>query len=259
MVPPPPPAPPGMIPPPPPQRLAPPPPPREREGEAAPSGTADEDRDDPEPKRKRVDTYYDGLDDAGLSNLVAKDDLTVMIRSLHPRTGEFDLFELFSTVGKVNDVKMISDERNGKSLGVAYVEMADEAGVNGAFGLNGHVLSGNPILVQRTLALKNRLASKGANAYEIRTAGNDIAKQAMLPPGLAGAAAAAAASAAASSLVSSAAAVLNRQMGLKIYVGGLDFAFTDEDLQQSARKQIALSPRGCFFWPMRAAEPPPCV
>ena len=37
-----------------------------------------------------------------------------MVRQLHPKTGEFDVFQAFSKAGKVVDVRLISDERSGK-------------------------------------------------------------------------------------------------------------------------------------------------
>ena len=37
-----------------------------------------------------------------------------MVRQLHPKTGEFDVFEAFSKAGQVVDVRLISDERSGK-------------------------------------------------------------------------------------------------------------------------------------------------
>ena len=55
--------------------------------------------------------------------MAAKDDMTLLVRQLHPKTGEFDVFELFSTAGKVVDVRLIMDERTGKCQGVGYVEM----------------------------------------------------------------------------------------------------------------------------------------
>ena len=85
-----------------------------------------------------------------------------MVRQLHPKTGEFDVFEAFSKAGQVVDVRLISDERSGKCQGVAYVEMADLQGATSALMLNGTILRGMPIVVQQSLAEKNRLAAAGA-------------------------------------------------------------------------------------------------
>ena len=151
---------------------------------------------EPQTKKKRVDTYYD--DQANYASIVKKDELTLMVRQLHPRTGEFDLFELFSKKGKVIDVKLVKDERSNRCIGVAYVEMSADTEVDNALTLNGEPLCGSHIVVQRSMALKNRMASAGATAHEIKmasTALNDpstasqvaaAAGTGVVPPGMAG-------------------------------------------------------------------------
>ena len=130
---------------------------------AAASGEAGE----PEEKKvKKRDRYYDNNQD--LPALAAKDDLTLMVRQLHSKTGEFDVFEAFSKAGQVVDVRLISDERSGKCQGVGYVEMADLQGATAALLLNGTMLCGQPIIVQPSLAEKNRLAAAGAALAETR-------------------------------------------------------------------------------------------
>ena len=104
-----------------------------------------------EDKKRKRDTYYDGDD---LPALAAKDDLTLMLRQLHPKTGEFDIFEAFSKAGKVDDVRLIVDERSGKCQGVGYVEMADIQGAANALLLNGTIICGQPVIVQQSLAEK---------------------------------------------------------------------------------------------------------
>ncbi len=94
--------------------------------------------------------------------LAEKDERTLMVRQLHPRTGEFDLFQLFSTAGTVTDVRLITDERSGKCVGVAYVEMAKVEDLEKAMRLTGSNLCGNPIFVQSSLAVKNQMAAQGA-------------------------------------------------------------------------------------------------
>ena len=181
-------------------------------------------------KRRRVDSYYDDKDAADMARLTERDELTLMVRSLHPKTGEFDLFELFSTIGKVNDVKLISDQSSGKSVGVAYVEMADANCIEPALGLSGRTLCGAAIVVQRSLAVKNRLASKGANSAEIMAAGRLAGG---FDPGYTDERAAGAARAEAK--VIKADAGQNAQQpsfGIKIYVGGLDFAFTESEVKE---------------------------
>lgn len=123
-----------------------------------------------------------------------------MVRQLHPKTGEFDVFEAFSKAGQVVDVRLISDERSGKCQGVAYVEMADLQGATSALMLNGTILRGMPIVVQQSLAEKNRLAAAGAGSAEILRGGF----------GNFGSAPA--------------------EAGMKLYVGGLHFSITSEQL-----------------------------
>lgn len=231
MIPPPPtsiPPPPPRIPPPPPNTLAPPPPPRERPGAASEEPAVNPYDDgasyaDPAPKRKRIDTYYDGHNESHLAELAKKDELTLMVRSLHPRTGEFDLFELFSEMGKVTDVKMITDERSGKSLGVAYVQMADVTGASAALALTGRPLKGQPILVQRSLAEKNRLASQGASSSEINRLNGNAVVQTHL---------AMAQQDASHGPTATALAEASKKLGIKVYVGGLDFAFDETQIEQ---------------------------
>ena len=219
-------------PPPPARQLPPPPPPRApaaaAAAEAEPSssgyGEAGEGEGaDKGAKKRRIDTYYDNHDDAALAALAAKDEATLMLRQLHPRTGEFDIFELFSKAGKVNDVRVITDERSGKCVGVGYVEMASAASVDAALALSGSVLCGNPIVVQHSLAVKNRMAAGGASTGELRSIiapdGSAVGVpppppgMGMVPPpppqqpGGAG-------------------------VGIKIYVGGLDFSFGEEQIRE---------------------------
>jgi len=157
----------------------------------------DEDTDPSGLKRKR-DTYYDNQED--LIEKAAKDDLTLMVRQLHPKAGEFDVFSLFSKVGKVLDVRLIVDERSGKCQGVGYVEMGDQKGFLGGLQLTGSEVCGQAIIVQASLAEKNRLAAAGASSAEIKAFSGTV-----LPP------------------------VAD---GLKLYVGGLHYDISEEQLKQ---------------------------
>lgn len=169
-----------------------------------------------EKKRKRVDTYYDNESD--LVTLSEKDDRTVMVRLLHPRTGEFDVFELFSKAGTVIDVRLITDERSGKCVGVGYVEMGHVREVEACLKLNGTTLCGNPIVVQHSLAIKNRLSSQGASQSDIRAAGHILSSASASGTGLASAA--------------GGALGLPESGGVKLYVGGLDYSFTENQIRE---------------------------
>ena len=145
--------------------MRPPPPPKLLSDGGAPSET-----EEGTAKRKRgKDTYYDKSED--FEKLAAKDELTLMLRQLHPKTGEFDVFKLFSKAGKVTDVRLITDERTGKCLGAGYIEMADGGSFSRALQLDGSLIREMPIIVQPSYAEKNRLAAKGATPAAIKAAG----------------------------------------------------------------------------------------
>eukprot|EP00074_Homo_sapiens_P103429 XP_016883635.1 RNA-binding protein 39 isoform X4 [Homo sapiens] len=74
-----------------------------------------------------------------------------------------DLEEFFSTVGKVRDVRMISDRNSRRSKGIAYVEFVDVSSVPLAIGLTGQRVLGVPIIVQASQAEKNRAAAMANN------------------------------------------------------------------------------------------------
>lgn len=76
-----------------------------------------------------------------------------------------DLEEFFSSVGKVRDVRLITDPRTKRSKGIAYVEFKSVESVALGIGLSGQRLLGVPILVKPTQAEKNRLANPLAAAH----------------------------------------------------------------------------------------------
>ncbi|XP_014749165.1 PREDICTED: RNA-binding protein 39-like [Sturnus vulgaris] len=59
-----------------------------------------------------------------------------------------DLEDFFSAVGKVRDVRIISDRNSRRSKGIAYVEFCEIQSVPLAIGLTGQRLLGVPIIVQ---------------------------------------------------------------------------------------------------------------
>jgi RNA-binding protein 39 len=82
---------------------------------------------------------------------------------LSAKVSPHDLEEFFQKVGQVCDVKMISDRNSRRSKGIAYVEFYDENSVLPALALTGQKLVGVPIIVQPTMAEKNRLAAQAQN------------------------------------------------------------------------------------------------
>uniref|UniRef100_A0A3B4BD51 RRM domain-containing protein n=1 Tax=Periophthalmus magnuspinnatus TaxID=409849 RepID=A0A3B4BD51_9GOBI len=73
-----------------------------------------------------------------------------------------DLEDFFSAVGKVRDVRIISDRNSRRSKGIAYIEFVETSSVPLAIGLTGQRLLGVPIIVQASQAEKNRAAAAAA-------------------------------------------------------------------------------------------------
>uniref|UniRef100_A0AAY4E199 RRM domain-containing protein n=1 Tax=Denticeps clupeoides TaxID=299321 RepID=A0AAY4E199_9TELE len=92
-----------------------------------------------------------------------RDARTVFCMQLAARIRPRDLEEFFSAVGKVRDVRMISDRNSRRSKGIAYIEFVDVTSVPLAIGLTGQRLLGVPIIVQASQAEKNRAAAMANN------------------------------------------------------------------------------------------------
>ncbi|XP_069817721.1 probable RNA-binding protein 23 isoform X3 [Dendropsophus ebraccatus] len=92
-----------------------------------------------------------------------RDARTVFCMQLAARIRPRDLEDFFSAVGKVRDVRIISDRNSRRSKGIAYVEFVDIQSVPLAIGLTGQRLLGVPIIVQASQAEKNRLAAMANN------------------------------------------------------------------------------------------------
>nr|XP_041568812.1 probable RNA-binding protein 23 isoform X1 [Taeniopygia guttata]XP_041568813.1 probable RNA-binding protein 23 isoform X2 [Taeniopygia guttata] len=91
-----------------------------------------------------------------------RDARTVFCMQLAARIRPRDLEDFFSAVGKVRDVRIISDRNSRRSKGIAYVEFCEIQSVPLAIGLTGQRLLGVPIIVQASQAEKNRLAAMAA-------------------------------------------------------------------------------------------------
>ncbi|XP_063876056.1 RNA-binding protein 39-like isoform X2 [Scylla paramamosain] len=91
-----------------------------------------------------------------------RDARTVFCMQLSSRIRSRDLEDFFSVVGKVNDVRIITDTKTRRSKGIAYVEFCDVESVPLALGLSGQKILGVPIVCQPTQAEKNRAASSAA-------------------------------------------------------------------------------------------------
>ncbi|XP_071374573.1 RNA-binding protein 39-like [Centroberyx affinis] len=92
-----------------------------------------------------------------------RDARTVFCMQLAARIRARDLEDFFSAVGKVRDVRMISDRNSRRSKGIAYIEFQEASSVPLAIGLTGQRLLGVPIIVQASQAEKNRAAATANN------------------------------------------------------------------------------------------------
>uniref|UniRef100_A0A914XAI5 RRM domain-containing protein n=1 Tax=Plectus sambesii TaxID=2011161 RepID=A0A914XAI5_9BILA len=88
-----------------------------------------------------------------------RDQRTVFIMQLARQSRPRDLEEFFSAVGHVRDVRIITDSKTRRSKGIAYVEFWEIEAVSLALGLNNQRLLGAPLIIQPTMAEKNRAAA----------------------------------------------------------------------------------------------------
>ncbi|KAF7238969.1 RNA-binding protein 39 [Varanus komodoensis] len=118
-----------------------------------------------ETKAKVIHTIVFPITIEPIDNLTPeeRDARTVFCMQLAARIRPRDLEEFFSTVGKVRDVRMISDRNSRRSKGIAYVEFVDVSSVPLAIGLTGQRVLGVPIIVQASQAEKNRAAAMANN------------------------------------------------------------------------------------------------
>ncbi|XP_015122492.1 RNA-binding protein 39 isoform X1 [Diachasma alloeum] len=92
-----------------------------------------------------------------------RDARTVFCMQLSQRIRARDLEEFFSSVGKVQDVRLITCNKTRRFKGIAYVEFKDPESVTLGLGLSGQKLLGVPIVVQHTQAEKNRMGNSMPN------------------------------------------------------------------------------------------------
>lgn len=90
-----------------------------------------------------------------------RDARTVLCMQLSAKLRPRDLEEFFASVGKVQDVRLITDNKTRRSKGIAYVEFIDASSAPQAISLSGQKLLGVPIIVQPSHAEKNRAAGSG--------------------------------------------------------------------------------------------------
>ena len=84
-----------------------------------------------------------------------RDTRTVFAYNLSTKADEREIFQFFSKVGVVNDVRIIYDRNTPTSKGMAYVEFADVASVPGALAATGQILRNQVVMVKASEAEKN--------------------------------------------------------------------------------------------------------
>jgi len=87
-----------------------------------------------------------------------RDSRTVFAYNLPIRATKGELYEFFETVGKVRDVRLISDRNSRKSKGFGYIEYYSADSVIPALHLSGTQFMGQTVMVQATQAEKNKTA-----------------------------------------------------------------------------------------------------
>ncbi|KAG2487729.1 hypothetical protein HYH03_013728 [Edaphochlamys debaryana] len=80
---------------------------------------------------------------------------TIFVYNLSLKADERDLFEFFSKVGRVVDIRLITDKNTKKSRGLAYIEFSKVEEVISAVALAGNLLRGQPVMVKASEAEKN--------------------------------------------------------------------------------------------------------
>eukprot|EP00457_Paulinella_chromatophora_P004329 gb/GEZN01004341.1/.p1 GENE.gb/GEZN01004341.1/~~gb/GEZN01004341.1/.p1 ORF type:complete len:435 (-),score=71.99 gb/GEZN01004341.1/:465-1769(-) len=110
-----------------------------------------------------------------------RDSYTVFVTHIHPKVDERDLFEFFSHVGKVEDIRLIRDQRTYKSKGLAYVEFWEKDCVGKAIALTGQALGGYPITIALTpTAEKAKEEAKPMRLY-VGSLHEDVAERDLRP------------------------------------------------------------------------------
>jgi RNA-binding protein 39 len=97
-----------------------------------------------------------------------RDDYAVFVEQIHPKIDEKDLFEFFSHVGRVEDIRLIRDQRTQKSKGLCYVEFWDKESVGKATTLTGQLLGGYPITISVTQSPKQADTVTAASENSVR-------------------------------------------------------------------------------------------
>lgn len=83
---------------------------------------------------------------------------TIFVTQLSVKSTDDDVFDLFETVGRVRDVRLITDIKS-KSKGMGYVEFYNPESVPKSLALTGTMMRGVPIIVKFSEAERNQEAA----------------------------------------------------------------------------------------------------
>lgn len=111
---------------------------------------------EPEPEEPKKDERGDRLE------------FTVFVSQIHPKVDERDLFEFFSHVGRVEDIRLIRDQRTQKSKMLCYVEFSDKESVHKAVALSGQLIGDYPITIAIIEQEKQKPAASASDGKAMR-------------------------------------------------------------------------------------------
>jgi len=89
--------------------------------------------------------------------------MRVYVGNLPFKTTEQDLSDLFSQVGEVSSVTIVTDRMTGRSRGFGFVEMSDEDGAQAVEKLNGYEMEGRNLKVNEARPRVDRGQFNGGN------------------------------------------------------------------------------------------------
>mmetsp|Transcript_25598 Transcript_25598/g.41055 ORF Transcript_25598/g.41055 Transcript_25598/m.41055 type:complete len:226 (+) Transcript_25598:6615-7292(+) len=90
-----------------------------------------------------------------IENIPQKFTKTLFIYNLHSNLEEYSIYDFFSRDCRIIDLKLLKDRSNGKSKGMAYIEVLTEKDLMNALALTGKFLYGNYLMVKISEAGKN--------------------------------------------------------------------------------------------------------
>ncbi len=90
--------------------------------------------------------------------------MKLYVGNLSFSTTEGELSELFSQVGNIQSLKLMTDRETGQSRGFAFVELSDRSeGESAISQFNGHMLNGRAIKVNEAKPQENNRGGGGFN------------------------------------------------------------------------------------------------